>query len=317
MNTIHAISNEELYNVPYTISGKYISNMKAYASVGMILLHDVNKKHVFIDKALQEYTELYSDKIICACSDGSMVCESVQSMFPNVCFFSMKNQNSIGEMLNAMFIEIQTDLVFVSWSDIHPHGISTRALLQSKEDIPICIAPVFEDEAGHLIPVVNKPVLDKRGISICTNADVVFSPYTFVPYDFVGIFNRKKMLAMQGFDCSISDSRWQLCDFAIRAYALGEYIRFSSYYRVKRNQEKKQKKQFRRNYMYHLVCVKYSFGIRALHMLQYIIAITCMRVLFKKSFRYHYRALQHATKKYTGILELSHKDIKTKITSLW
>lgn len=303
MSTTHAMPKDDAgfladqsYNeeMAYLLSGRSSAHRHSYATVGIILLHDPQMNGMFLEQALRNYTAVYSDRIMCACRDGSMISESTQSMFPEVCFFSMsesaESAPSVGALLNVLFSEIDTDLVFVSWTSIDPYGISTRTLLSSAHEVPLCIAPVFENGEGELIPLAYKPELTPWGLSVSVGRDILFFPYTFMPHDFVGIYNRKKFLELCGFDSSISDPFWQLCDFGLRAYAKGDAIRFSSYYRVRRNAErptepvlapkrapkkvsgktsaKTLQKKFassQHNYFYHLLCFKYRLGLRLVH----------------------------------------------------
>ncbi len=264
-------------DLAYVISGKHTELSSSYASVGIILLHDASKKNVSIKNALENYTALYSDKIFFACSNGAVVSENIRSMFPSVCFLSMPHGQqkpvSVGALLNTLFFEIQTDLVFVSWTHIEPYGISTRMLLHAVEDMPLCIAPLCEDFEGNPIPVSYKPKINMWGISMDLDVDTSFFSYTFFPHDFVGMFNRKKVSSLRGFDPSILNSFWQLCDFAIRAYASGHYIRVSPCLRVKRLVTFKRSKSDKKDYIYHCMCLKYAVGLRLFHIVQCVLSL--------------------------------------------
>lgn len=259
-------------DLAYVISGKHTKLSSAYASVGIILLHDSDKKNISIKNALEYYSAIYSDKILCACCNGDAVSATIRSMFPHVCFFSTPHGRekpiSVGALLNTLFSEIHTDLVFVSWTHIDPYGISTRMLLHAVEDMPLCIAPLCEDFDGKPIPVSYRPKITMWGISMNVYLNASFFSYTFFPHDFVGIFNRKKVSVLRGFDPSILNPFWQLCDFAIRAYASGHYVRVSPYFRVKRLGNDYRKRRYKKDYIYHCMCLKYAVGLRSFHIVQ-------------------------------------------------
>ncbi len=259
-------------DLAYVISGKHTEISSAYASVGIILLHDSSRKNISIRNALEHYTAIYSDKILFAYSNSDVVPANIRNMFPNVYFFhtaeGQQNPASVGALLNTLFSEIHTDLVFVSWTHIEPYGISTRMLLHAVEDMPLCVAPLCEDSNGNPIPVSYKPKITMWGISMNLDRNTSFFSYTFFPHDFVGIFNRKKVCELQGFDANILNPFWQLCDFAIRAYGSGHYVRVSSCFRVKHVTNTKRKRRYKKDYMYHYMCLKYAVGLRIVHTVQ-------------------------------------------------
>ena len=289
MSIIHAMNNETensshyYQEFPYVVSGrKDMSVNKTDASIGIVLLHNIKNKNISVEQSLEEYTAIYSHKIVFAHSDGSPIPNGLQELFPDVYFFHVEKENndsvSVGELLNVLFNEVQTDLLFVSWTDVNPFGISTRTLLQNIDDFPLCMVPVFEDYDGNVVPLVYKPHVTISGLSVSINPDILFFPYTFLPHNFVGVFHRKKFLSLGGFDKNISDTFWQLCDFSVRIYSLGFHIKLSSFYRVKKHFSKKEVKSSK-NSMYHFMCLKYCLGMQTMHRIKYTLS-----VLFSKTY---------------------------------
>lgn len=259
----------------YVLSGKAgISNARKN-SLGIVLLHDVTNKNIVIENVLKEYDIFQSDTIIFANSDGSAVNAQLHNLYPRVNFFSLdqypkeepqhKKQKfpnlSVGSLLNILFSKIETDLVFVSWTDVNPYGISTSMFPQHVDKDSICLVPVLEKQDGSIVPSSYKPSVMARQLKISINEEAPLYPYTFVPHNFVGIYDRQKVLSVDAFDNDIKDSLWQLCDFGIRSYCKGYHMRINPYYRV-RVSSQGEVKMSKKNEMYELMCIKHSFSFK-------------------------------------------------------
>ncbi len=236
------VSNPEMLskNISYLISSHKKMLLFQEEGIGILLLHNTSKKNISMEIAIREYSKISHSILYVTNMDGSMVNEHIQNQFPSVSFLCVKKEMSkkekdisIGSLINILFKEMQIPTIFVSWTDIDPFGISTSLFTKYEQEMPLCISPVFEDKNGEFIPTAYDAKINNVTMSIKTRNTYLEHTNTFIPYKFIGIYNRKKMISLGGFEEDIHNPFLQLLEFSLRAYVKGERMQVNSFYRVR------------------------------------------------------------------------------------
>ena len=88
------------------------------------------------------------------------------------------------------------------------------ARLLNKEKVGVNMHFTPHAERNHFI--IDSSNIVKDGMS------------TIFPYDYIGIYNRKKFIQLGGFDYTIKSSYWQNLDLAVRSWLWGEETRLTT-----------------------------------------------------------------------------------------
>lgn len=241
------------------------------SSVHVLLLHDPSNTNIELEKAVRNYAAFGIKKITVARSDGVAFDKKEQRTLSKISFFSLsdsssRKQSSIARIINTVFSSLKADKIFISWTDIEPYGMSIKALERNIFDCSLCMVPIVESSEHALIPTLFTPRLTFGSLKITRNNKNPLYPYTFFPYEYIGIYDRKNFLSLGGFNGAIINPWWQLFDFGVRAYKAQYGIRLSSYYRVRKSASKRKIFTPGRSTEKYRICLREAVGSRILNM---------------------------------------------------
>ncbi len=129
-----------------------------------------------------------------------------------------------GELINIGMSEVQSDYVLIINDNLYiPSGIILPHLAERlvKEDI-FCLVPRLLDKNQNTITNLYSPNAERSHFEIDSMSAISDGAKTLYPFDYIGIYNRKKFIQLGGFDYSIKTPFWQLLDLFIRSWLWGE-----------------------------------------------------------------------------------------------
>lgn len=231
MSTIPTIFNER--KICHTIVGGHTYGDSTLEPFCVIVLNRSRRyyRSAFFEKLLEAGV---ASIISVETSEQASDIESLSGKYPSVKFLFPREPVTIGEMINIGLAETTAPYVLVIWSDACiPHGSFTARLLDKvKEHDLLCTAPVLSNARGEALLNQIVPTLQGNGFSTEHLACIKDKTASIYPYDFMGIYNRKKCIQIGGFDYSIANPYWQNLDFGFRAHLWGEHIRIFTSFRI-------------------------------------------------------------------------------------
>jgi hypothetical protein len=152
--------------------------------------------------------------------------EDLSRRFPAVKFIIPHEEISVGEMINAAVSEIESEYFFVfrDTLKITPSIITPRFFDLPVKLAVLCIAPRLLSSALRPLPVRFLPAIKKKHFAVDISPVVSDGKKTLFPSDFMGLYNRRKFVALGGYDHTITAPYWQNLDFSLRAWLWGETI---------------------------------------------------------------------------------------------
>ncbi len=223
MNTIHSTFNR--VNTSYTVIGnkQQMEKKENSCSISALLLSRGGRpyRHELYEELLNlNICEVLSVEVGSK-SHFDLEKETVEN--DNLRFLVLKDEVSIGEMINIGVSECLGDLVFVIWDDmiINSKTISYRVFEKISQDKRICTVPLLKSNDGELVPSLMTPLFNKellKVVPLMENRTLK----TLFPYMYVGIYNKDKFIRLGGYDIDIRNSYWQKLDFGLRANMWGE-----------------------------------------------------------------------------------------------
>ena len=158
--------------------------------------------------------EVSSDGLDAAYSDSTVKCISThRPMTP-------------GEQINIAVREAAGSHILVIWDDMELQimGKTGRLFEMASEQTGICSIPVLMNSRKESIPIRLAPIFSHKKLEVVPLGAVKNGSPTLYPFDYCGIYNKKKFLLSEGFDPSIKSVYWQKLDFGLRAFLWGEKI---------------------------------------------------------------------------------------------
>lgn len=232
MNSIPIIFNER--KVPHTIVGGTVKKSDEDQSLFTVILLNRGGRYyrsaVFQNLENAGFTSIISIEM----STEPYDIENLSIRFPAVKFLVPLEKVTIGEMINTGIAETSAPYVFVVWNDIRlsPSSISARLVEKLKEEGVLCLAPLLTSAKLESLPVQMVPALNKHSFQVEPMPSFRDNSPTIYPYDFMGIYNREKVIQLGGFDYTIANSYWQNLDFGFRSHLWGEKIVISNSFRL-------------------------------------------------------------------------------------
>lgn len=242
--------NNAPFGVPfppdYTVFGGSVKAAANVSGAGLsaVLLNRgsrIPRRHVFASLSAAGYDSIVSVET----GGGHYELEALSDSFPQVRFVLLEGRHTIGEQINIAANEVRSPLFFVLWNDLRLlYGLSaakiTERLMLPLDDAVagksrvnwfrrLCTVPIFQNAQFEQLPTVIAPVFlpqNSRGRFETTaySAAKENAPSVF-PFQGVGIYDRARFFAIDGFDTAIKNPHWQLADFGLRAWLRGEEIR--------------------------------------------------------------------------------------------
>jgi hypothetical protein len=131
-----------------------------------------------------------------------------------------------GEQINIAVREAAGSHILVMWDDMELQivGSTGRLFDMAAKQSAICSIPVLMNSRKESIPIRLAPIFSNRKLEIVPLGAVKNGSPTLYPFDYCGIYNRKKFLLSEGYDPAIRSAHWQKLDFGMRAFLWGEEI---------------------------------------------------------------------------------------------
>jgi hypothetical protein len=131
---------------------------------------------------------------------------------------------SVGEQVNIGIRESVGPLCMVLWSDTEMAHLSERVLQRVRDADALCAVPTIRNERGIVIPSVSAPAFHGSHFRTIPVQPGRQTTRTLYPFDFFGVYDRERFVALGGYDASLANPYWQKLDFGVRAYLWGEQI---------------------------------------------------------------------------------------------
>ena len=220
MNTIPLIFNEKQIN--RTILGGH-EKLPQKLPFSVILLNKSGR--TFREKNINMLLGLGFTDIISIEGPGvSYSIKDLSEKFPMVRFLIPGEQITSGEMINYGMEIAKNQKVLVIWDTmIMSYNLfSERTIDILKNTESICIVPFLFNNKMQNIPSKTVPTMENKTLLVQSYVVTKSSVKTLYPFDFVGLYDKEKLMNIGGFDYTITSDYWQLLDFALRANLWGE-----------------------------------------------------------------------------------------------
>ena len=227
MNTIPLTFDEHQIN--RTVIGGRKNTSKDALNISVILLNSSGihfKVHVFENLLACNFEHVVSVEN----NAENFSIEDVAKKFPAVKFIIPLEKASDGEMINLAMSEIDSEYVLVIRDSLYiPSGVMLPHLAErlTAEGI-YCVVPRLLDKNKNGINSIFVPGAEKSHFVIDSSSIINDGIKTIYPFDFIGPYNRKKVIGLGGFDWTIKSSYWQNLDLAMRAWLWGEHTHLTT-----------------------------------------------------------------------------------------
>ena len=215
---------------PYTLVGQRDSDADPNAP-GVIILNRSSRlvRRDFIADIVRSG---YSEIISVESRENAFSVESLNREFPAVRFLLLEHPLNTGTRINLAMRLMNAENVLVMWSTMEPPAALGRTVEQLKNGVAICLAPALRNDRGESLPVVQVPALHRRQLRVLTLPIRGRTVDTLFPYDYVGIYNRRRFERNGMYDEKIMRPFWQKLDFGFRLNMWGETIRAEPTFRM-------------------------------------------------------------------------------------
>jgi hypothetical protein len=230
MNTIPLIFNEK--QVRRTILGGTESLPGIKFPVCCVLLNIGGSQ--FRNQHLENIVQNGFESVISMGSEGDgYYIEDFVRRFPAIKFIIPHERVSIGEMINTAAAETKSDYILVLRDSLKivPEIITEKSFPQMAGET-LCLVPQLFTRSLRPVPVFFFPVIQNKRFSTGISPAVSRIDKTLFPYDYIGLYHRKKFMDLGGFDHTVNSPYWQLLDFSLRAWLWGEEIRVTSHFKI-------------------------------------------------------------------------------------
>lgn len=166
--------------------------------------------------------------------EGTRVSHEIEPLsrrFPDVRFLLLQDDASPGEWVNLGMDETRSRRVFVLWSDMRPSAQTVRYLRaepagEDRGADAMCLVPQLRGPSGEVLPTIRVPALVHGRLDVLPFSPVRPGMSSLLPYDYCGIYDRRRFQASGGFDTWMRNPYWQKLDFGLRCGLWGERIRW-------------------------------------------------------------------------------------------
>lgn len=238
MNIIPSLFNERKINMTVLGGTEAVPNVKMNVSVVLI---NSNGSHFRI-QTLENLMKCGFASIISLEPDpNNYNIEEFVSRFPSVRFIVPLDKVTDGDLINIGIGESRADYVLVIRDNLKiTPSILTPNLAENiigSSGDSYCIVPrlVTSDQQG--LPIRFIPFAEKAKLRVETAAAVSDGIPTLYPFNYIGLYNRKKFMQLGGFDYTITSSYWQNLDMAFRSWIWGEKTIVSTAFQIAYSQD--------------------------------------------------------------------------------
>lgn len=149
--------------------------------------------------------------------------------YPFVKYIVPLEDTTDGELINIAAGETDADYFLVLRDTLeYTHEILSPTLGAKLEEFKgFCIAPRLLAE-NVAFPILYAPEIKKGLMNLSATSIVSDGLPDLMPFDFIGLYDRKKFVGVGGFDYTIRQAYWQNLDLSFRAWLFGEKIILST-----------------------------------------------------------------------------------------
>lgn len=229
MSTIPSTPEQQL---PYTVVGRRDRETDPLVP-GVVLLNRSSRlvRHDYIaDLVAGGFSEIVSVES----RENAFSVESLSRDFPTIRFLLLDRPASVGAGINLAMSLMNANNVLVMWSTMDPPENLLRAAdLLGNEGGNVCLAPALRNERGESLPVVQVPAMQRRQLKVMALPLRGRAADTLFPFDYTGLYDRKRFLRYGRYDEAISRTFWQKMDFGFRIAMWGDRIRVDPTFRMR------------------------------------------------------------------------------------
>ena len=209
------------------LGGPKVIDLKAL-NISVILLNSSGshfKLHVF-----ENLLQCNFQTIVSVEHDSSNFTDDVVKRFPMIKFLVPLEKTSDGDLINLAMSEVQSDYVLVIRDSLNipANFIPPHLADRLTEDSPYCIVPRLFDNKKNELPCAFTPSAEKNHFVIDSSSEIANGKKTLFPFDYIGLYNRKKFIELGGFDWTITSPYWQNLDLALRSWLWGHQTLLTS-----------------------------------------------------------------------------------------
>ena len=227
MNTIPLIFNQRQIN--RTVLGGTEPMPSVQMRVSAILLNS-SGSHYRI-QMIENLLKCGFESIVSIESDPENYnIEDFARRFPSVKFIVPLEQLTDGDMINIGASEVNSDYILVLRDTLVVNNdmLTKRLAEMLTSSGQFCIAPRLTASDAPAFPVLFAPDVKKSRLTVLSSSVVTDGAQTLFPLDYIGLYNRQKLIQLGGYDYTITAPYWQNLDLAFRAWLWGEQISLST-----------------------------------------------------------------------------------------
>lgn len=159
-------------------------------------------------------------------AEASYDVEQLVLAFPKVRFLLLHEEMTAGEQVSLGITESRGDYILVLWDDmrITTTLISSRLMEKIASSENLCAVPVLTNQKMESLPSVQAPAFFRNKLKVMQLFPKTEGMESLFPFDYAGIYNKRKFLGLSGYDRGLANPYWQKMDFGFRAHMWGERI---------------------------------------------------------------------------------------------
>ncbi len=152
--------------------------------------------------------------------------EAIASRTPALRYICMHEEHNPGICINIGIRESLAPYVLVLWNDMRlaSSALSSRFFERVLELDHACLAPMFFDSDGAVVPSVTHPAQSGKAFRVVQLNPLKDGEKSLFPFDYSGIYSREKFIMLGGYDWTLQNPYWQKLDFGLRCWLWGETI---------------------------------------------------------------------------------------------
>ncbi|MCQ2610155.1 MAG: hypothetical protein MJ169_00260 [Treponema sp.] len=225
MNTIPTIFNEKQFDLTIMCGKENKGNSDFPVSVLLLNSGGSHKRLTNLSSLVESgFTSIISIET----NELNYDIENYVQMFPTVKFLIPREEVTTGDLINIAMSQINTEYLMVIRDTFHisaKGGMNKFVAGKILNPDVYCIAPRLMIDGNQSIPVYSVPDVKKGRLTVDFISNCSEVENVLYPYDFVGVYNRKKFIALGGYDHTIKTPYWQNLDLSMRAWLWGEKIK--------------------------------------------------------------------------------------------
>ena len=172
-------------------------------------------------------------------SASSYQLEDFSQRYPQITFVIPQEKITVGDMINIGINESSCESVLVIWNDLNISQtlVTEKIITKLMQKELFCVAPHLSTPKLTVFPIKMTPTIANASFGVLPTTVEKESEKTVYPFDFMGLYNKKKFMQLGGFDYSITTPYWQNIDLSLRAWLWGEEISISKLFTMQYDDE--------------------------------------------------------------------------------